>query len=210
VHIGRAAGCQTHRVTTAPRPLRARWRVLLLAALTALAALFLSTALASASGLPAAETRVGASHPAVVHVVGVAEHIAAGQHPGRAPSQLQVVVGHCVAAEAGGIGLSGPGVAGGESDAAAFGRSIHSQFDDQLRELSQSDSRFQPGLRSGTYRPDGFYDGDPIELKPNTPSGLRAGRGQLRRYVGAFGTDQGYLYTYDANGTISLTETVTP
>jgi len=99
--VALAAGCQTHHVTTAPRPLRARWRVLLLPALTALATLFLSTALASASGLPAAETRVGASHPAVVHVVGVAEHIAAGQHPGRAPSQLQVVVGHCVAAEGG-------------------------------------------------------------------------------------------------------------
>jgi len=186
------------------------WRVVLLAALAAILAVLLPAGTASASGLPAAETRVGAISPTVSHVVGVAEHIAAGQHWVRGPSQLRPVVGNCVAAEAGGIGLSGPGVAGGESDAAAFGRSIHSQFDDQLRELSQSDSRFQPGLRSGTYRPDGFYDGDPIELKPNTPSGLRAGRGQLRRYVGAFGTDQGYLYTYDANGTISLTETVTP
>jgi hypothetical protein len=36
----------------------------------------------------------------VVHIVGVAEHIAAGQHLGRAPSQLRLVSGHCVAAEA--------------------------------------------------------------------------------------------------------------
>ena len=56
---------------------------------------------ASASGLPAAQTCVGVSHPAVVHIVGIAEHIAAGQRPVRAPSQLQIVSGHCVAAEAG-------------------------------------------------------------------------------------------------------------
>ena len=56
---------------------------------------------ASASGLPAAQTRVGAIGPTVTTVVGVAEHIAAGQRRVRAPSQLQFVSGHCVAAEAG-------------------------------------------------------------------------------------------------------------
>lgn len=55
----------------------------------------------SASGLPAAQTRVGAIGPTVTTVVGVAEHIAAGQRRVRAPSQLQFVSGHCVAAEAG-------------------------------------------------------------------------------------------------------------
>ena len=54
---------------------------------------------ASASGLPAAQTRVGAINPTVTTVVGVAEHIAAGQRRVRAPSQLQFVSGHCVAAE---------------------------------------------------------------------------------------------------------------
>jgi len=54
---------------------------------------------ASASGLPAAQTRVGAIGPTVTTVVGVAERIAAGQRRVRAPSQLQFVSGHCVAAE---------------------------------------------------------------------------------------------------------------
>ena len=88
-------------MTTRPQPLSARLRLVLLTVLTALAALLSPAAAASASGLPATETRVGASHPAVVRIVGVAEHIAAGQHLGRAPSQLRLVSGHCVAAEAG-------------------------------------------------------------------------------------------------------------
>ena len=90
-------------MTTATQPLRARWRVLLLAALAALLALVLPAGTASASGLPAAQTRVGAIHPAVVQIVGVAEHIAAGQRRSRAPSQLRLVSGHCVAAEESGV-----------------------------------------------------------------------------------------------------------
>ena len=91
-------------MTTATQPLRARWRVLLLAALAAVLALVLPAGAASASGLPAAETRVGVISPTVSTVVGVAEHIAAGQRRSRAPSQLRLVSGHCVAAEAGGAG----------------------------------------------------------------------------------------------------------
>ena len=96
-----AAGCQTHPMTTRPRPLSARLRLVLVAVLTAMAALLSPALHASASGLPAAETRVGAIGPTVTTVVGVAEHIAAGQRRSRAPSQLQLVSGHCVAAEAG-------------------------------------------------------------------------------------------------------------
>jgi len=77
------------------------WRVVLLAALAAILAVLLPAGTASASGLPAAETRVGAISPTVSHVVGVAEHIAAGQHWVRGPSQLRPVVGNCVAAEEG-------------------------------------------------------------------------------------------------------------
>jgi len=86
-------------------PATPRWRVLLLAALTALLALLFGAGTASAAALPAAETRVGAISPAVTTVVGVAEHIAAGQHQVRAPSQSQIVVGHCVATEGKGGGL---------------------------------------------------------------------------------------------------------
>ena len=82
-------------------PFSARLRLVLLAVLTALATLLSPVALASASGLPAGQTRVGAIHPTVSTIVGVAEHIAAGQRRSRAASQLRLVVGHCVAAEAG-------------------------------------------------------------------------------------------------------------
>ena len=86
-------------MTTATQPLRARWRVLLLAALAAVLALVLPAGTVSANGLTAAQTRVGVSTLAAPDVVGVAEHIAAGQHWVRGPSQLRLVSGHCVAAE---------------------------------------------------------------------------------------------------------------
>jgi hypothetical protein len=93
---------------------------------------------------------------------------------------------------------------GGESRAAATGRAMHDNFDNGLREASQIDSRIQPGLKSGPHRPDGFFEGQPIELKPATPSGLAAGRAQLKRYVNEFGAQRGYLFTYDKDGVIFL------
>ncbi len=102
-------------MTTATQPSRARLRALLLAALAALAALLSGAGTASAAALPAAETRVGAITPAITHIVGVAEHIAAGQRPVRGPSQLQIVVGHCVAAEAGASGATRVFWTGGEA-----------------------------------------------------------------------------------------------
>lgn len=86
--------------TTATRP-RPRWHVVLLAALTAILALLLAAAPASAAYAPAAETRLGVFDPAVTVVVWVHECIPSGQRPVRGPSQLQVVSGSCVAAEAG-------------------------------------------------------------------------------------------------------------
>ena len=93
---------------------------LLLAIVTALAALLLPALHASASGLPAAQTRVGAISPTVTTVVGVAEHIAAGQRRSRAPSQLRHVVGHGVAAEGGGGSVFWSGIKGGDSAAASW------------------------------------------------------------------------------------------
>ncbi len=86
-------------MTTAAHPARACWRVLLLAALTFVLSLLLPAVPASAAALPAAETRVGVSGPATAVAVGVHESITAGQRPVRGPSQLQMVVGNCVAAE---------------------------------------------------------------------------------------------------------------
>jgi hypothetical protein len=92
-------------MTSARPPHPGRWRALLVAVLAALAGLLLPPALASANGVPAAQTRVGASGPATAVAVGVHECITAGQRPVRGPSRLQVVVGHCVAAEAEGGGV---------------------------------------------------------------------------------------------------------
>ncbi len=76
-----------------------RWRVLLLAALAALAALLLPAATASAATPSAAETRVGAIGPAVTTIVGIHECITAGQRPVRGLSQPQIALSNCVAAE---------------------------------------------------------------------------------------------------------------
>ena len=97
---------------------------------------------------------------------------------------------------------------GGESPAAATGRQIHKLFDEGLDQLSQVDDRWRPGLTTGPHRPDGFFDGKPIELKPHTPSGISAGRTQLKRYMDAFDQDAGLLYTYDTGGNISLFQSV--
>lgn len=78
-----------------------RWHGQILVLLTVLVALLFGAATASAAAPPAAETRVGAITPTVTTVVGVHECITAGQRPVRGPSQLQMAVGNCVAAEAG-------------------------------------------------------------------------------------------------------------
>ena len=140
-------------MTTATQPLRARWRVLLLAALAAVLALVLPAGTASASGVPAAQTRVGASNPAVTHIVGVAEHIAAGQRRSRAPSQLRLVSGHCVAAEdgAGVLRLSTEESWGNPGSLARHFRDHGADFGATSAEeyASEASSFFQRGLQDG-------------------------------------------------------------
>jgi hypothetical protein len=76
------------------------WYALLVAAFTVVLGLVLAAVPAPAVTLPATETRFGASGSATAVVVGVHECIAAGQRPTRGPSQPQVALGNCVAAEA--------------------------------------------------------------------------------------------------------------
>ena len=142
-------------MTTATQPSRARWRVLLLAALAAVLAMLLPAGTASASGLPAAQTRVGAIHPTVTTVVGVAEHIAAGQHLGRAPSQLRLVSGHCVAAE----GIS-PTV--GELRAAGQADAHHIIQDAAVRDVPGYKTNSAPGIQL-----EGGGAGTPHQLATN-------------------------------------------
>ena len=79
---------------------------LVTAALAAVLALLLPGTVASASPLSAPGTRVGVQAPTIVTFVGVHECITAGQRPVRGPSQPQLMVGHCVAAEAGDAGAT--------------------------------------------------------------------------------------------------------
>jgi len=61
--------------------------------------------------------------------------------------------------------------------------------------------------------PDGFTDnGFPVELKPDTRSGIRAGTRQLRRYMNQMGVDYGELWTYKvgSSGDVTFRLTAVP
>jgi hypothetical protein len=136
-------------VTPATHPARASWRVLLLAALTVVLALLLPAVPASAAALPAAETRVGASGPATAVVVGVHECITAGQRPVRGPSQPQIAVGNCVAAEAGGAANAANGLRLGQQLARESAESAFTKSGALQAEVVQNSSRIIPGSNIG-------------------------------------------------------------
>ena len=172
--------------------LRGRWAGLLLAALVAVLAMLFGAGTASASGLPAAETRVGVSTLAAPEVVGVHECITAGQHWVRGPSQLRLVSGHCVAAEAETVAING------ETAATAYGKAMHASWD------------YGPGFRSEfTLKAGGRVDGinfqtrEIIELKPNNPRAIRMGNQQLDDYIAKLNAQfpgdpwTGRVVTYD-------------
>jgi restriction endonuclease fold toxin 9 of polymorphic toxin system len=84
----------------------------------------------------------------------------------------------------------------GNSPAAANGTAIHNgpEWQEHLDSLGYTrGSQVSPGNI-----PDGLTDtGAPIELKPNTRSGIKAGTRQLRRYQRAMGRTDGQLWVYD-------------
>jgi hypothetical protein len=83
----------------------------------------------------------------------------------------------------------------GNSAAAARGTRVHNgpEWGEHLDSLGYSRGhQISPGNI-----PDGFTaDGFPVELKPNTASGIKAGTRQLRRYMNQMGVDYGELWTY--------------
>jgi RHS repeat-associated protein len=83
----------------------------------------------------------------------------------------------------------------GNSAAASHGTRVHNG--PEWREhLDSLDYQYGRPLASGDV-PDGFTDsGFPVELKPDTRSGIRAGTRQLRRYMNQMGVDYGELWTY--------------
>ncbi len=76
------------------------WWRFFLAAIAAALTVLLGAGTASAVTVPVLETRVGASTPATVHVVGPHECITAGQRWGHPPPQADLVVATGVAAKA--------------------------------------------------------------------------------------------------------------
>lgn len=83
----------------------------------------------------------------------------------------------------------------GNSTSAALGTRIHNGPEWQERLDSLGCSRGYE-VTPGNI-PDGITEsGMPIELKPNTRSGIRAGTRQLRRYMREMGVDGGQLWTY--------------
>ena len=90
--------------------------------------------------------------------------------------------------------------AGGESAAAARGRSAHDAFDAKVQAKSNQGWKSKPRITDADGRvhiPDALTpSGRPIEYKPNTPSGIKAGRRQLKRYEQVTGK-KGRLLTYD-------------
>ena len=97
---GAAYSRDTDPVTNRQPTSTAGWWRLLLAALAAALVTLLGVTSASAVTLPVLETRVGASTPTVVRVVGVHESVSAGQQWAKAPPRADLVVATGVAAKA--------------------------------------------------------------------------------------------------------------
>lgn len=159
------------------------WRLLLAAVAAALVAL-LGAGTASAATLTVAETRVGPSTAAGQLVVGVADHITAGQQWGNAPPEAVSVVGRGVAAN-GGARLIRPPLAAspkqvgtkwgkhagdyGYHPGDSAGRAWYSQ---RIRDVHRSPDE----VRRGPYNPhggggDGYFffrrGGDLVITKPD-------------------------------------------
>jgi hypothetical protein len=84
---------------------------------------------------------------------------------------------------------------GGENPAAARGRQAHKEFAEKVKNKPgwQSETR----IKGTNLRPDAIDSkGRPVELKPNTPSGRRQGRRQMKKYKEATGTNGRVIY-YD-------------
>ncbi|WP_179957828.1 hypothetical protein [Exilibacterium tricleocarpae] len=92
--------------------------------------------------------------------------------------------------------------AGGESAATARGRAAHEAFDAKVQAKSDQGWVSKPRIVDSDGRvhiPDALTpSGRPIEYKPNTPSGIKEGRRQLKRYERVTGK-KGRLLTYDVN-----------
>jgi hypothetical protein len=96
------------------------------------------------------------------------------------------------------------GTRGGENAAAVRGRAAHQEFAEKVRAKAedgwQSEPRLTDPATGKTVIPDAITPGgNPIELKPNTPSGHAAGKRQLGQYERITGK-KGRVVYYDPKG----------
>jgi hypothetical protein len=102
---------------------------------------------------------------------------------------------------------------GGNSDAASRGQAVHSGQD---WKAAREKNNFLPGRQYGDRIPDaiGTTNGIdfPVELKPDTRSGIRAGQRGLRAEMEAMGAEYGELWTYsvDRAGGVTFQLRATP
>jgi RHS repeat-associated protein len=88
--------------------------------------------------------------------------------------------------------------AGGENATTKGGRAAHNEFFDKTRAKADKGWQTEPrivGPDGKVHKPDAITpSGRPIELKPDTPSGRRAGERQLRRYEELLGKKGRVVY----------------
>jgi hypothetical protein len=86
---------------------------------------------------------------------------------------------------------------GGESAAAARGREAHKEFAEKVKNKPgwQSEPRLTDPKTGKIVKPDAVTpSGRPVELKPNTPSGVAQGERQLPKYERATGKEGKVIY----------------
>ncbi|HVK64291.1 MAG TPA: hypothetical protein VM694_07450, partial [Polyangium sp.] len=89
---------------------------------------------------------------------------------------------------------------GGETPAAARGRQVHKEFTEKVEAKQGEGWRANPTIRTPdgkVLRPDAITPNkNPIELKPNTPTGKAAGKRQIKKYEAVTGK-RGRVIYYD-------------
>jgi len=83
-------------------------------------------------------------------------------------------------------GMAGPMLIGGESSTAKYGRKVHEDFKEAVAAKGGNwvpSPRLVDPTTGKVLIPDALSpSGRPVELKPNTPSGIRQGKRQLKKY----------------------------
>jgi len=95
---------------------------------------------------------------------------------------------------------SAPKKRGGENEKAALGRQKHEEFKKKVERKKGWDPRptLEHPITKQKLHPDALTrNGNPIELKPNTPSGRAAGKRQMRKYEAASDGKKGRVIYYE-------------